>query len=74
VLGLPGELQSFIDWLATRTTDRKSFHRRARKVSEQPLLAQTPVDLVISRFTPTSNRENESPFPRATPAHRSGWR
>ena len=65
VLGLPGELQSFIDWLATRTTDRKSFHRRARKVSEQPLLAQTPVDLVISRFTPTSNRRKRVAFSKS---------
>jgi beta-glucosidase/6-phospho-beta-glucosidase/beta-galactosidase len=62
VLGVPGELQSFIDWLATRTADRKTFHRQARKVSEQPLLAQTPVDVVISHFTPTANRRKRIAF------------
>jgi hypothetical protein len=56
VLGLPGPLQFFVDLLATRTRSHKSFTRRNRKMAEQPLLALTTVDLIISRFTPARER------------------
>jgi beta-glucosidase/6-phospho-beta-glucosidase/beta-galactosidase len=56
VLGLPGPLQFFIDWLATRTKSNKTFKRQNRKVAEQPILAFTAVDIVVCRFTPTRER------------------
>jgi beta-glucosidase/6-phospho-beta-glucosidase/beta-galactosidase len=56
VLGLPGPLQFAIDLLATRTRSGKAFERRNRKMAEQPILALTAVDLIISRFTPTRER------------------
>jgi beta-glucosidase/6-phospho-beta-glucosidase/beta-galactosidase len=62
VLGLPGPLQFFVDWLATRTGSKKAFHRQNRTMSEQAILARTPVDLVISQFTPTRDRAAEVAF------------
>ena len=53
---MPGPLQFFIDLLATRTRSYKAFKRRNRKIAEQPILALTAVDLIISRFTPTRER------------------
>jgi beta-glucosidase/6-phospho-beta-glucosidase/beta-galactosidase/ABC-type amino acid transport substrate-binding protein len=65
VLGLPGPLQFLIDFMATRTSSEKTFQRRGRRMAEQPLLAQTPVDLVISRFTPTRERAAKVAFSRS---------
>jgi hypothetical protein len=62
VLGLPVLLQYFIDWLASRMRDRSSFHRNNRRMSEQAILARTPVDLVIARFTPTPSRRSRVAF------------
>jgi beta-glucosidase/6-phospho-beta-glucosidase/beta-galactosidase len=62
VLGLPGPLQFFIDWLATRTSSKKAFYRQNRKMAEQAILARTQVDLVISQFTPTRERAAEVAF------------
>lgn len=62
VLGLPGPLQFIIDWLATRTSSKKTFYRQNRKMAEQAILARTPVDLVISQFTPTRERATEVAF------------
>ena len=62
VLGLPGLLQFFIDLIATRTSSAKSFRRRNRRMAEQSLLSQTPVDLVICRFTPTRERAAKVSF------------
>jgi Glycosyl hydrolase family 1/Bacterial extracellular solute-binding proteins, family 3 len=56
VLGLPGPLQFVIDFLATRTSSAKAFRRHNRRVAEQMLLSQTPVDLMICRFTSTRER------------------
>jgi beta-glucosidase/6-phospho-beta-glucosidase/beta-galactosidase len=56
VLGLPGLLQFVIDLVATRTSSAKAFRRRNRRLAEQKLLSQTPVDLMICRFTPTRER------------------
>jgi hypothetical protein len=56
VLGLPGPLQFAIDLVATRTSSAKAFRRRNRRLAEQKLLSQTPVDLMICRFTPTRER------------------
>jgi beta-glucosidase/6-phospho-beta-glucosidase/beta-galactosidase len=56
VLGLPGPLQFVIDLLATRTSSAKAFRRRNRQLAEQALLSQTPIDLMICRFTPTRER------------------
>jgi beta-glucosidase/6-phospho-beta-glucosidase/beta-galactosidase/ABC-type amino acid transport substrate-binding protein len=62
VLGLPGLLQFFIDLLATRTSSAKAFRRRNRRLAEQSLLAQTPLDLIICRFTPTRERAAKVAF------------
>jgi len=62
VLGLPGLLQFVIDLVATRTSSAKSFRRRNRRLAEQTLLSQTPVDLIISRFTPTRERAAKVAF------------
>lgn len=64
VLGLPGPLQFLIDFLATRTSSEKSFRRRTRHLAEQSILSQTPVDLVICRFTPTLERARRVAFSR----------
>jgi beta-glucosidase/6-phospho-beta-glucosidase/beta-galactosidase len=56
VLGLPGLLQFLIDLAATRTSSAKVFRRRNRRLAEQSLLSQTPLDLIICRFTPTRER------------------
>ena len=56
VLGLPVLLQYFIDWLASRLRDKSSFRKNNRRMAEQALLARTPVDVVIARFTPTPDR------------------
>jgi beta-glucosidase/6-phospho-beta-glucosidase/beta-galactosidase len=56
VLGVPGLLQYAIDLVATRTSSAKTFRQRNRPLAEQPLLSQTPVDLIICRFTPTRER------------------
>jgi beta-glucosidase/6-phospho-beta-glucosidase/beta-galactosidase len=56
VLGLPWFLQFVIDLVATRTSSAKAFRRRNRRLAEQRLLSQTPVDLMICRFTPTRER------------------
>jgi beta-glucosidase/6-phospho-beta-glucosidase/beta-galactosidase len=65
VLGLPGLLQFFIDLMATRTSTAKAFRRRNRRLAEQSLLSQTPVDLMICRFTPTRERAAKVVFSRA---------
>jgi beta-glucosidase/6-phospho-beta-glucosidase/beta-galactosidase len=62
VLGLPGPLQFFIDLVATRTSSSKAFRRRNRLLAEQSLLSQTPVDLMICRFTPTRERAAKVAF------------
>jgi beta-glucosidase/6-phospho-beta-glucosidase/beta-galactosidase len=62
VLGLPGLLQFLIDLVATRTTSAKAFRRRNRRLAEQSLLSQTPVDLIICRFTPTRERAAKVAF------------
>ena len=62
VLGLPGPLQFFIDLLATRASSAKAFRRQNRRLAEQSLLAQTPVDLIICRFTPTRDRAAKVAF------------
>ncbi len=62
VLGLPGLLQFLIDLVATRTSSAKSFRRRNRRLAEQSLLSQTPVDLMICRFTPTRERTAKVAF------------
>src|SRR6202795_1153883 len=62
VLGLPGLLQFVIDLVATRTSSAKAFRRHNRRLAEQSLLAQTPVDLVICRFTPTRERAAKVAF------------
>jgi beta-glucosidase/6-phospho-beta-glucosidase/beta-galactosidase len=62
VLGLPGPLQFLIDFLATRTGSEKSFRWRARHLAEQSILSQTPVDLIICRFTPTHARAEKVAF------------
>jgi ABC-type amino acid transport substrate-binding protein len=62
VLGLPGLLQFFIDLVATRTSSAKAFRRRNRRLAEQSLLSQTPVDLIICRFTPTRERAAKVAF------------
>lgn len=62
VLGLPVLLQYFIDWLATRLRDKSSFQKNNRRMSEQAILARTPVDLVIARFTPTPGRLDRVAF------------
>lgn len=62
VLGLPGLLQFVIDFVATRTSSAKAFRRRNRRLAEQALLAQTPVDLIICRFTPTRERAAKVAF------------
>jgi beta-glucosidase/6-phospho-beta-glucosidase/beta-galactosidase/ABC-type amino acid transport substrate-binding protein len=62
VLGLPVLLQYFVDWLATRMRDRSSFLKNNRQISEQAVLARTPVDVVIARFTPTAGRRSRVAF------------
>jgi beta-glucosidase/6-phospho-beta-glucosidase/beta-galactosidase len=62
VLGLPGILQFCVDLMATRTVSAKSFRRRNRRLAEQSLLSQTPVDLMICRFTPTRERAGKVTF------------
>ncbi len=62
VLGLPGLLQFFIDFVATRTSSAKAFRQRNRPLAEQSLLSQTPVDLMICRFTPTRERAAKVAF------------
>jgi beta-glucosidase/6-phospho-beta-glucosidase/beta-galactosidase/ABC-type amino acid transport substrate-binding protein len=62
VLGIPGPLQFFIDLVATRTSSAKAFRRRNRRLAEQSLLSQTPVDLMICRFTPTRERAAKVAF------------
>jgi beta-glucosidase/6-phospho-beta-glucosidase/beta-galactosidase len=62
VLGLPVLLQYFVDWLATRMRDRSSFLKNNRRMSEQAVLARTPVDVVIARFTPTPGRRSRVAF------------
>lgn len=62
VLGLPVLLQYFIDWLASRMRDRSSFQKNNRRMSEQAILARTPVDVVIARFTPTPGRLSRVAF------------
>jgi beta-glucosidase/6-phospho-beta-glucosidase/beta-galactosidase len=62
VLGLPGLLQFLIDLIATRTSSIKLFRRRNRRLAEQSLLSQTPVDLIICRFTPTRERAAKVAF------------
>jgi beta-glucosidase/6-phospho-beta-glucosidase/beta-galactosidase/ABC-type amino acid transport substrate-binding protein len=62
VLELPVLLQYFVDWLATRMRDSSSFLKNSRRMSEQAVLARTPVDLVIARFTPTPGRRSRVAF------------
>ena len=62
VLGLPVLLQYFVDWLATRMRDGSSFLKNNRRMSEQAVLARTPVDVVIARFTPTTGRRSRVAF------------
>jgi beta-glucosidase/6-phospho-beta-glucosidase/beta-galactosidase/ABC-type amino acid transport substrate-binding protein len=68
ILGLPVQLQRFIDWNVTRLSDSNASKRRwlkqGRNFARYQSLQRGKVDILLATMTVTSERENEVDFSR----------
>jgi beta-glucosidase/6-phospho-beta-glucosidase/beta-galactosidase/ABC-type amino acid transport substrate-binding protein len=62
LLGLPGWLQAFIDYRATRVRTPRDLMRTGKRFTERTILEHGEVDVVIAQMTVTQDRTDDVAF------------